>query len=89
MPILGLKHYFLGLGGLFKAPQPYTARAWLGKTSVARYGSRKISVSGPPHPKNGHFLAKNGLKLPIFGKKAVFLGLGARAKAPLPYFSGA
>ena len=86
--MLGLKHCFLGLGGQFKAPQPYFARAWLEKTSVAWYGSRKIRVSGPPHPKNGHFLAKNGLNLPILGKKAVFLGLGAQVKAPLPYFLG-
>ena len=89
MPILVLKDCFLGLGGLFKAPEPYFAGARLKKTSIAWYGSRKISVSGPPHPKNGHFLAKNGLKLPIFVKKAVFLCLGAEFKAPLPYFSGA
>ena len=40
-------------------------------------------------PKKGHFLAKNGLKFPILGKKAVFWGLGAQFKAPLPYLLGA
>ena len=40
-------------------------------------------------PKKWHFLAKNGLKLPILGKKAVFLGLGAQFSTPLPYFFGA
>ena len=35
------------------------------------------------------FFAKNGLKFPILGKKAVFWGLGAQFKTPLPYFGGA
>ena len=28
--------------------------------------------SGPPPGKNGHFLPKNGLKMPVFGEKQCF-----------------
>ena len=54
------------------------------KTSNVWYGSRKIGFSGPPHPKNGHFLPKNGLKVPILGKKAVFFGAWVLSSRP-PY----
>ena len=45
--------------------------------------------SGPPPPKNGHFLPKNGLKMPILGQKQCFLGWGGQFDAPPPYFAGA
>ena len=35
------------------------------------------------------FLPKNGLKMPISGKKTVFLGSGCQHKPPLPYFADA
>ena len=48
-----------------------------------------MTDSGPPPPKNGHFLPKNGLKMPILGEKKSFLGLGGQYKPPLPYFTDA
>ena len=89
-PILAQKQCFLGLGGQFKAPPRYFAGARLKKTCVVGYGSRKMGDSPPPPPpKNGHFLPKKGLKMPILGQKQCFLGLGGQFKAPPPYFAGA
>ena len=31
-----------------------------------------MGLSRPRHPKNGHFLPKNGLKMPILGQKHYF-----------------
>ena len=42
--------------------------------------------SGPPPPKNGHFLPKNGLKMPILGQKTVFFGLGWSIRRPPTLF---
>ena len=36
----------------------------------------------PPPPKNGYFLLKNGLKMPILGQKQCFLGSGSQFHIP-------
>ena len=64
----------------------WVAGACFKQTSIPWYGSRKIGVSGPPHPKKWQFLAKNGLKLPILGTKTVSLDTGAQFKTLLPFF---
>ena len=51
--------------------------------------AKKYVFWGHPTQKNGHFLAKNGLNLPILGKKAVSLDTAAQFKTPLPFFWGA
>ena len=89
MPILGQKQCFLGSGGQFDAPPPYFAGARLKKTCVAGLGPRTMGDSGSPPLKNGHFLPKNGLKMPILGQKQCFLGWGGQFDAPPPYFAGA
>ena len=89
MPILDQKQYFLGFGVHFKAPHPISQMPDSKKKSVSGYGSRKMGDSGLPPQKNGHFLAKKSLKMPIFGQKQCFLGLGGQFKAPPPYFAGA
>ena len=45
--------------------------------------------SGPPPPKNRHFLLKNGLKMPFLGRKQCYLGSGGQFNTPPPYFAGA
>ena len=89
MPIFAQKQCFLGSGGQFNAPPPYFAGAQLNKTCVAGLESRKIGDSGPPPVKGGHFLPKNGLKMPFVGQKQCFLGSGGQFHTPPPYFSGA
>ena len=88
MPILGQKQCFLGLGGQFKAPPPYFAGAGLKKRCVAGLGTQKIGDSGPPPLKNGHFLSKNGLKMPFLCQKQCFLGSGGQFNSLPPYFAG-
>ena len=89
MPILGQKQCFLGSGGQFDAPPSYFAGARLKKTCVAGLGPRTMGDSGSPPLKNGHFLPKNGLKMPILGQKQCILGWGGQFDAPQPYFAGA
>ena len=43
-----------------------------------------MGVSRLPHPKNGHFLLKNGLKMPILGLIHCFLGSGGEFRPPNP-----
>ena len=77
MPFLCQKKCFLGSGGQFNSLPPYFPGARLKKTCVAGLGTQKIVDSGPSPPlKNGHFLPKNGLKMPFLGPKTVFFGLG-------------
>ena len=38
----------------------------------------------PPPPENGHFLSKNGLKMPFLGQKQSFLGSGGPFNTPHP-----
>ena len=85
MPILGLKHCFLGLGGQFKAPQPYFAGADSKKVNCMVW-SRETGVSGWPHPKVSIFWAKNDLKLPILGKKRSIFGPGCAVQGPPTLF---
>ena len=85
MPILGQKRWFLGLGSHFKAPAAYLASFWLKQTCVSGYGSRKMGVSGPPQPKNGHFCPKMAEKCQFWAKIQCFLGSGGQFKAPSPY----
>ena len=89
MPILGKKAVFLGLGAQVKAPLPYFFGGFTQKKCVAWYWSQIMGVSGPPHPKNGHFLPQKGVKMPKLGLKHCFLGFGGQFKAPPPYFAGA
>ena len=48
------------------------------------YGSRKLGVLRPL-PKKAHFLLKNGLKIPIWGKKTLFFGLRLSVQALHPH----
>ena len=60
---------------------PTTPVARLNETCVAGYDSRKMGDSGPPPlQKNGYFLPKKGLKMPILGQNQCFLGLGGQFK---------
>ena len=50
-----------------------------------------MGVSGRPLPqkKNGHFLPKNGLKMPILATNSVFWALVVTSRPPPPpYFAG-
>ena len=78
MPFLGQKKCFLGSGGHFKTPRPYLSGAPLKK------GSRKRADSGTPRVKNGHFLPKNGLKMPIWRPKQCSLGSRCQFKGHHP-----
>ena len=91
MPFLCQKQCFLGSGGQFNSLPPYFAGARVKKTCVAGLGTQKIGDSGPLPPplKNGHFLPKNGLKMPFLGQKQCFLASGGQFDAPAPYFTGA
>ena len=84
---IGPTTLFFGLGRSVRAPPPpYFAGARIKKTSFAWYVSRKIGFLGPPHPKDGHFLAKNGLKLPIWAKKQCFWTRVLSSRPPYPIF---
>ena len=37
---------------------------------------------GPPPPNNGHFMPKNGFKMPFLCRKRCFLGSGGQFKPP-------
>ena len=90
MSILGPKHCFFRIGRSVQGPPTLFCRCLTRKYIGCMVWNRKIGISGAPHPKkNNHFLPKNGLKLAILGKKAMFLGLGAQFWTPLPYCFGA
>ena len=76
MPILGQKQCFFGLR------PPYFAGARLKRTCVAGHGNQETGDSGPPQPKNAHFLPKNGLKMPILGRMKCSLGSASQLKPP-------
>ena len=42
-----------------------------------------MGVSRPCHTKNGHFLPKNAMKMPILGQKHCFLGLAMPPPPPV------
>ena len=50
--------------------------------------ARKPVYQGCPTQKNGHFVLKNGLKMPTLGLIHCFLGWGGQFQAPQPYFAG-
>ena len=81
MPIFGHKQFLLGLGGHFKALHPLSQVLDSKQHVLQGMGAGKWVIHPPPQ-KNGHFLPKKGVKLPIFG-------LGGHFKSPPTYFAGA
>ena len=72
MPILGQKQCFLGTGWPFQGPPSLFCRCSTQKKCVAALGTQKIGDSAPPPLQNGHFLSKNGLKMPFLCQNSVF-----------------
>ena len=87
MPILDQKQYFLGLGVHFKAPHPILQMPDSKKHVLQGMGAGKWVIQPPPPPpKNGHFLPKKSLKMPILGQKQCFLGTGWPFQGPPALF---
>ena len=82
MPKLGLKHCFLGLGGQFKAPQPFFAGAGFKEEIPCMLWKPENSRFRATPPKNGHFLGQKWPKIANFGQKSSVLGLGCSGQGP-------
>ena len=72
MPFLGQKQCFLGSGGQLNTPHPMSQVLDSEKHVLQGWGAEKLVIQGRPPQKNGHFLPKNGLKMPILGQKQCF-----------------
>ena len=85
----GPKPVVLGSGGQSKAPHPVLRVPNSDKHVLQGMRARKWVIQVRDPQKNGHFLPKKRLKMPILGGKQCFLGLGGQFKAPPPFFAGA
>ena len=87
MPILGRNQSLFGSNGQFKAPRPILqVLNW--REHVLQYiGAGKWVFQGRPPTKKKVTFPKNGLKLPILGRKQCFLGSGGHFKDRQPFFA--
>ena len=79
---IGPKTLFFGLGRSVQGPPTLLCRCLTRKNVDCMVWSPETGVSGWPIPKDGHFWAKNDLKLPILGKKRSIFGPGCAVQGP-------
>ena len=85
MPILGQKQCTLGSGGHLKAPTLFY-RCSTHKNMNGRLWKPENGCFRTPSLKNGNFLLKNGLKMPILDKKTLFFWARVvNSSTPPPY----
>ena len=82
----GQKGSVFGLGCSVQDPRTLFFRCLTQKTMFCMVLKSQIGVSGPPHPKHGHFLPQNGLKMPILGLKHRCFGLRRSDQGPPTLF---
>ena len=87
MPFFG-EIFFFGLGWAVQDPLTLFSSCSTQRDMFCRVKQKRV-LQGRPPPKNGHFLPKNGLKLPFISHKKCFLGLEWSVQGPQPYFTGA
>ena len=86
---IGPKTLFFGLGRSVQGPPTLFCRCLIPKKILCTIWRLKNRCFRAAPPKKWPFFSQKWPKIPNFGKKAVFRGLGAQFKTPLPYFGGA
>ena len=67
IPILGQKHYFLGVEQSVQGPPTLFYRLLTQNTVCCTVLRQDNGCLGLPRPKSGYYLPKNGLKMAILG----------------------